>query len=484
MSLANLIGCVAAALYIPPADPTVAFSYVTNVTQFLTLDDESSVNSSFTHLDPPFWKVSGGKFNGGMVGRTDVHSSGTIDDPTVINLSNNDFTIECWLKASGEPASGTFLSRWGTTGNRCWYAAYDAAGNRFRFLASTDGSASTVAINYDFDVESVSLATAFDGNWHHFAVTRNSGTIRIFFDGDLATGASSSYSISTTALFDGGTYPFMIGATTVSNLTPTSGWQGEIDEVRITVGVGRYTADFTPPSTKFGRNSTADSNWTSVKLLAGFDTPTGWAIAGSGTNTINIVGNGSAYTGITSAGAGRRGSVTPPYYNAESGYLFGSGDFTVEIFAVSDTATWATGQMLGVRRAGTTGEISWAITYNSTGTKFQFVYSTDGTNEVTVDFTGTTPATNTEYNLAVSRKGNDLYLYVNGTRVNTHTIGSSALYAATTTPLGFMAGMNAALSSASSMNTTCRMKAFRLTKGAYRYHLSSYSVPSLPLAMS
>ena len=132
----------------------------------------------------------------------------------------------------------------------------------------------------------------------------------------------------------------------------------------------------------------------------------------------------------------------------------------------------------------TTGEVSWAIVYTGTGTKFQFIYSTDGTTEIAVDFTGTTPAINTLYDLAVSRKGNTLYLYVNGTRVNTHTIGSDTLYAATTTPLGVCCGMNAAISSASNMNTTFRLKAFRITKGAYRYNLASYAVPTLPLPMN
>lgn len=483
MSLANVLGCVAAALYIPPSDPVVNFSYVTNLTQWLPFKDESSLGSLFTHLDPPFWNATGGKFDSVIKGRTDVHSSGTIANPTVLNLSNSDFTIECWIKASAEPPSGTFLSRWGTIGNRCWYLSYDASGNRFRFIASTDGSASTVAINYDFDVESINLATAFDGNPHHLSVTRSGGVIYMHFDGDLATGTSSSYNISTTALYDSGTYPFLVGASTVSNLTPTSGWQEFLDEVRITIGSARYSqADFTPPSTKFGRNSTDDPSFSNVKLLMGFDTPQGWSVVGSAANTPVLVGNGQAYTGITADGFGRRGSVTPPYYAADSGYLLGNGDFTIELFGVVETSSWGTGQILGVRRTGTSGEVSWAITHNSTGSKFQFVYSTDGTNDITVDFTGVTPAFNTYYDLAVSRKGSSLYLYVNGTLVNTYTIGSATIYAASSTPMGIFCGMNSALSSTSLM--TCRMKAMRITKGAYRYHLSSYTVPTLPLPTS
>lgn len=484
MSLSNLLGTVAASVVLSSADPVVPFSNVTSIVNLLPFLDESSLGSTFEHFDPPFWSRTEGKFGGAMKGRISADSSGYISDPTISNLGNSDFTIECWIKASVEPNSGTLMGRWGTTGNRCWYISYDASGNRFRFIASLDGSASTVAINYDFDVESINLATAFDGNPHHLAVSRSGGNIYIHFDGDLASGSASSYTINSNSIWTTSTFNFFVGAYTVSSATPTNGWQEFMDEVRITIGTARYSqADFTPPSTKFGRNSTDDPNFSNVKLLLGFDSPSGFAIGGSGTNTPNLVANGQAYVGLTSLGFGRRGSVTPPYFSAESGYLFDSGDFTVEVFGANETTGWSSGQILGVRRSGSSGELSWAIVYTSTGTKFQFIYSIDGSSEVAVDFTGIIPATNTSYDLAVSRKGSTLSLYVNGVRVNTHTIGSNALYAATVTPLGVCCGMNSSISSTSTMNTSFRLKAFRLTKGAYRYNLNSYSVPTLPLAM-
>lgn len=482
MSLANLLGSAAAAVVLSTSDPTVPFSAVTLQSQFLTVQDESGAAMQFTHLDPPLWASSGRFGAGSITGRAGFHAAAKAVDPTILNLGANDFTIECFYRASAEPNSTTLLSRWGTTGNRCWYLTYEASGNRFRFIASTDGSASTVAINYDFDVESIGLAAAFDGNWHHLAVTRSSGTIRIFLDGNLATGASSSYAIGSTALFDGGTYPFLIGATTVSNLTPSGGWENGIDEVRVTVGTARYVSNFTPPTARFGRNSTDDPNWSAVKLLAGFDTPQGLAFAGSVTPTFNMVGNGKSYEGITSDGFGRRGSVTPPYFSPDSGYLFGSGDFTVEVFGLNRPSVWSgTEQILGVRFAGAGAERSWGILYDSTAGRFQFAYSTDGTTETVVDFAGVTPAASTVYNLAVSRRGTTLHLYVNGTRVNTHTIGTATLFNASSTPLGLCCGMNAALTAAQSLSTDARLKAFRLTKGAYRYNLATYAVPTLPL---
>jgi hypothetical protein len=45
---------------------------------------------------------------------------------------------------------------------------------------------------------------------------------------------------------------------------------GWLDEFRITTGVGRYTANFTPPSAAFDRGL-ADPSWSSVAWLSGFD---------------------------------------------------------------------------------------------------------------------------------------------------------------------------------------------------------------------
>jgi hypothetical protein len=44
-----------------------------------------------------------------------------------------------------------------------------------------------------------------------------------------------------------------------------------MDEVRLTVGAARYTANFTPPTMEFPRGSPADPDWADVALLCGFN---------------------------------------------------------------------------------------------------------------------------------------------------------------------------------------------------------------------
>jgi hypothetical protein len=83
-----------------------------------------------------------------------------------------------------------------------------------------------------------SATSLLDGNWHHVAITRASGVQRMFFDGVLqgATVADTTDYIMTTAS------QFGIGL---------NGFDGYIDDLRITKGYARYTANFTPPASAF-----------------------------------------------------------------------------------------------------------------------------------------------------------------------------------------------------------------------------------------
>lgn len=101
------------------------------------------------------------------------------------------------------------------------------------------------------------------GTWYHVAVSRISGNTRLFLNG---TQESSTYVDSNTYL----SRPVKFGARNFDN---NLGFQGYIDEVRISKGQGRYSTTFTPTTTQFeGDNTTvlllhADGPNTSTSII-------------------------------------------------------------------------------------------------------------------------------------------------------------------------------------------------------------------------
>jgi len=76
-----------------------------------------------------------------------------------------------------------------------------------------------------------------DQNWIHVAITRQSLTRRVFFDGVLAGSNTDSASYASTSV-------------TIGGAGGEANFNGYLDDVRITKGVARYTSNFTPPSSQ------------------------------------------------------------------------------------------------------------------------------------------------------------------------------------------------------------------------------------------
>jgi len=97
-----------------------------------------------------------------------------------------------------------------------------------------------------FNGESItSTNTPFTADaWHHLALVRISGVAYLYVDGVL----EGSYSATNVTLYAIGT--FIYGGDT----TTTDVFNGYIDEVRVTVGVARYTTNFAVPTSAFPRS--------------------------------------------------------------------------------------------------------------------------------------------------------------------------------------------------------------------------------------
>lgn len=93
---------------------------------------------------------------------------------------------------------------------------------------------------YDSAVRVQSNFNPNDSTWHHYAVVRNGGTIALFRDGVLLTSAG----LTPTLGIAGNAYIGSVSSATANN------FNGYIDDLRVTRGVARYTAAFTPPRSR------------------------------------------------------------------------------------------------------------------------------------------------------------------------------------------------------------------------------------------
>ena len=151
------------------------------------------------------------------------------------DLASADFTVEGWVLVTGLGASGgAMIGRWGIgpSTNADWIVYISPS----RQVGLYINGGQTLP-------ESSSSALPNDGNYHHVAVTRQGSTLRLFIDGTQVGTATFS-----------GTVQNSLGQpmrTHVWNDNVNSRLDGRLDEIRITKGVARYTANFTVPTTAF-----------------------------------------------------------------------------------------------------------------------------------------------------------------------------------------------------------------------------------------
>lgn len=139
-------------------------------------------------------------------------------------FGTGDYTIECWI----------YLSVLGTY-RRIWWFSDDNdntnvnASNQIQF-----GGASQTAITG---------STLSANTWYHLAYVRSSGSGKLYLDGaQVGSTTANSYNSSTRS--------FYVGATN----TGANPWSGYIDDLRVTKGVARYTANFTAPTGELTAN--------------------------------------------------------------------------------------------------------------------------------------------------------------------------------------------------------------------------------------
>ena len=141
---------------------------------------------------------------------------------TDLNFGTGNFTIEFFVKFNSSVRQ--YIS--------------DYANNESAFIIMPSTGAVEVYSNSSHAINTGS--TPFNtAQWYHIALARSGGNWRVFRDGTLYVQATNQEART----FGSSINPFSISA--------YSPFNGAFDEWRITKGIARYTANFTPPTAPF-----------------------------------------------------------------------------------------------------------------------------------------------------------------------------------------------------------------------------------------
>ncbi|WP_164483770.1 MULTISPECIES: LamG-like jellyroll fold domain-containing protein [unclassified Polaromonas] len=179
-----------------------------------------------------------GKFGGTSMafdGAGDYLSSANHDN---FNLTSADFTIEAWVYVTALTAgTQAVVDKDGVSGTS--YSQYQVgispAGKMTAFLGNGNGVSPTGTVY-------TGTTTITLNAWHHIALVKSGSIFKGFLDG------AQEWSAAAAPMYSGGK-ALLVGYLASGAAAQT--FNGYIDDVRITKGVARYSANFTPPTTAF-----------------------------------------------------------------------------------------------------------------------------------------------------------------------------------------------------------------------------------------
>ena len=309
-------------------------------------------------------------------------------DSTLKDLGTGDFCIEFWLHLSG--TTGMIIDT-RTDANVGWMIYVNP---------------STEIVFYHNALPRVD--TPIQTNvWTHYAITRSSGTLRLFVDGTQAD--SATY---TTNLSDGD--DFRIGYKTNSGSSVVD-LKGYLSNLSVVIGSAIYTSGFTPSTTPLSPSTT------NQKLLTCYSNRFVDANTATTAKTITPAGNVSvqpfspfapsaAYSASTNGGSG--------YFDGGSDYLqvsdaalaLSTGDFSIQFWVYNNAFDGSSGiNTLIDYRNGSDPVISPVI-FTTNG---QLFFRTNGSNVIS----GSTLKLYEWSFIGISRSSGTTKMFVNGVQV-------------------------------------------------------------------
>ena len=368
-----------------------------------------------------------------------IGNSITTPDSADWNFGSGDFTIDLWVMFSSASGNQCLIAQAGSS-NAAWQLALLGGSNKLEFLYYTSGGSHSCTVNW-----SPSLNT-----WYHVAVVRSGTSLKLYING--ANVSSGGFDMTGVTIRDSPN-ALLIGETNANSM-PLDGWQ---DEIRISKGVARWTADFTPPTAAYspGTAGTYDDHPSGGLVLGGSSVSTTSAVGIGGLDAncvlllhadgadgstlfpdasshnhvmsraqVKVRTDQSQFGGASASFPGTTGQwITTP---DSPDWYFAAGDFTIDLWMRFNATA---DQVLIGQWDVSAGNGGWYLMYTAGGT-LQFTYrdSTNSVFSVTRGIPGGA-AVGLWYHFAVVRSGGVIRLYINGSQMGgDYAIGAASLY--------------------------------------------------------
>ena len=151
-------------------------------------------------------------------------------------LGSGDWTVDLWFRVND--AGGTLLRLAGQSDSS------GTAATRSLQLGRSSGNVMTATARVGTDAFSVTGTTQFTNavntGWHHYAFVRTGDILKLFIDG-----AQEGGDITITGTVNDSASAWSVGREGEITTEPWNGW---IDEFQLSVGIARWTENFTPPT--------------------------------------------------------------------------------------------------------------------------------------------------------------------------------------------------------------------------------------------
>ena len=399
--------------------------YFYNTSLLLNMDNDFSDSSIYGNEIVPYGNVSHNttesKYGGGSAY---FNGNGNIlaimQGGEHFNFGTDNFTIEFWHKPTSNNTRQWFFH----ADADYWIGIDKDVTGRYGMWASSTGTSWDIVESNSEQGKTTNSALL--NQWNHIAFVRSGNSFMIFLNGNLEKTVGGNG-----AIFDRSNEVKRIGEHSTPSFLPIEGY---IDDFRVTKGVARYTANFTPPAEP--HPTTGPSEIVSDQLTFHLDSSNVNSYPGTGTTWTSLVNSSDigTFVGDPTFNAAEADSIdldgNGDYVQIDNTSLFDfSGDFTIEMTMKLDQIGQTNGATIVL-----SNDVLDGFQLHSTG------------NSMNVSIGGSTvssPAYSSSVvgrwsTFTMSRISGVIYFYDNanlmGTVNNSTNIDSSALYLGVQTP--------------------------------------------------